>query len=298
MRVPLAQSTTRSAARAQRLVGVARAQLGGQPGQPRGEREDLHAAAGAHQRVQEQQQRARVGLHRARDVAEHDELARRLGAAAERALHGVAAGGQRAARQARAGRGPGRAGAGAAAASGGAGARWRSRRSARGPPRAPRGVIAAKSLRRRTSCALQPTCSGSPSAGAASAPGRASRRTRCACGERARVGARRGGGRGGAQEPGGGTRGRRARAPRGAPRAWCAATSRRRPGGSTSTWSSAAQRVGEPPGPTSRPASRRTRPKVTTWRANASLTAGRGGARLATSAASVSSRTARSPRGT
>ena len=170
MRVPLAQSTTRSAARASADLGVARAQLGGQARQARAEGEDLDAAPRADHRVQVEQQRAGVGLHRARHVAQHDELARRLRAPAKAPAHRVAAGGDRVARQARACRGRARAGARAAGASA---ARGRSVTIAAMSARAAAsssGVMAAKSLWRRTSCALWPMLSGSPSAGAASRP--------------------------------------------------------------------------------------------------------------------------------
>ena len=99
MRVPLAQSTTRAAARASACSGSRVSQLGRQPCQPRAEREHLDAATASDDRVQVEQQRARVGLHRARHVAQHDELARGLGPAAKAPRDGVAARGDRGARQ-------------------------------------------------------------------------------------------------------------------------------------------------------------------------------------------------------
>ena len=63
----------------------------------RAKRERLHPAARADGGVQEEEEGAGVGLHRAGHVAEDDELARHVLAREERALDGVAAGGERAA---------------------------------------------------------------------------------------------------------------------------------------------------------------------------------------------------------
>ena len=85
----------------ERRLGIARAELGRQPRQPRAERERLHAGPGADGRVQEQDERAGVGVHRAGHVAEHDELARHDLAGAVGPVDGVAAGAERVADQPR-----------------------------------------------------------------------------------------------------------------------------------------------------------------------------------------------------
>ena len=171
MRVPPAQSTTRSAARASASSGSRVLQLGGQPRQARAEREDLDAAPGADHRVQVEQQRAGVGLHRARHVAQHDELARRLACAGG---SGGAPGRRRWRSRrapARACRGRGRAGARRSRCERRAGASATIAAMSARAAASSSGVIAAKSLWRSTSWALWPMLSGSPSAGAASRPG-------------------------------------------------------------------------------------------------------------------------------
>src|SRR2546421_716942 len=80
-----------------RLLRVACLELLGQPMQPRSEREHLHAATRADDRVQEEEQRPGVRLHRARDVAQDDQLARNLDSPPKRTLDGVAAAPERAA---------------------------------------------------------------------------------------------------------------------------------------------------------------------------------------------------------
>ena len=231
------------------------------------------------------------------DVAEHDELARRLVAAPVAALD--------AARR----RSPASCAPGARRCSAGprrCGASRRERRRGRSISIAPirragrRELLAASSP--RSPCGAGPRAgsrrcsSGSPSASRrprrpARRGARAARCAACAAGpraarggrDRARAGTRRG------------TRGRTARAPRGAPRASCAASSRRRPAASSSTAVEAAQRVGEAARRRPRcPASRSTRPKVTTSRIEASLTAPAAAATARasrTSSTTVSSRT-------
>ena len=164
----------------ERLLGVAGPQLGRQARQARAEGEDLDAAAGAHGRVEVEQQRAGVGLHRARHVAQHDELARRLacagGSGARTGSPPVAIEPRASARRSRTC--PRR-----------WGCRRRERRRGRRAATAEMslraaanssGVIAAKSLRRRTSCALVPISSGSPLGRRVAARPCASRRTRWA----------------------------------------------------------------------------------------------------------------------
>ena len=67
-----------SAAAASAASGSRDAELARQPREPRAERERLDAAPGAARRVQVEQQRPGVRLHRAGDVEQQDELARRL----------------------------------------------------------------------------------------------------------------------------------------------------------------------------------------------------------------------------
>ena len=93
--MPLPQSVTASVHFSSADSGIARAELGRQPREPRAERERLHAGARPDGGVEEQHERARVGVHRAGDVAEDDELARHLLAGAVRAVDGVAAGAER-----------------------------------------------------------------------------------------------------------------------------------------------------------------------------------------------------------
>src|SRR2546429_3600002 len=81
------------------LLRVAGPELLRQPVQPRSEREHLHTATRADDRVQEEEQRPGVRLHRARDVAQDDQLARNLDSPPKRALDGVASAPERAARQ-------------------------------------------------------------------------------------------------------------------------------------------------------------------------------------------------------
>src|SRR4249919_2620364 len=84
---------------AQRGLRVAALEIRRQPGQARAKGERLDAAPRAHQRVEKEHERAGVGLHRAGDVAEHDELARDLNATAERPLDRLAAGAERSAHE-------------------------------------------------------------------------------------------------------------------------------------------------------------------------------------------------------
>src|SRR4029077_1133417 len=86
--------------RRQRLLRIPCPELVCQPEQARAEHEYVDPAPGPDRGVQEEQQRSRVGLHRARDVAEQDELARHLDAAAERSLDRVTATSERTASQA------------------------------------------------------------------------------------------------------------------------------------------------------------------------------------------------------
>ncbi len=83
----------------ERRVRIARAELRGHPGQPGPERERLDAPAGAPRRVQVEEERPRVRRHRARDVEDQDELARRLHAPAEGPLERLAAGRERCAHE-------------------------------------------------------------------------------------------------------------------------------------------------------------------------------------------------------
>src|SRR5581483_12391176 len=79
----------------ERELRVAPAELLGQPGQAGAERERLHPAPAPEQAVDEEQDRARVRLHRPGDVAENDQLAVGLEPGTEGALDGVAAGRER-----------------------------------------------------------------------------------------------------------------------------------------------------------------------------------------------------------
>ena len=81
IRVPPDQSATASAARRQRAVGVAAAQLARHARQPRAEHERLDARAGGDARLHVLQQHPRVRRHRARHVAHQHEPARALCAA-------------------------------------------------------------------------------------------------------------------------------------------------------------------------------------------------------------------------
>ena len=74
------------------MLGIACAQVGREPREPRAERKGLHPAPRTDCGVEEEQQRPGVRLHRARDVAEDDELARHRLAVAERPVDGVATG--------------------------------------------------------------------------------------------------------------------------------------------------------------------------------------------------------------
>ena len=78
---------------------IATGQLGGEARQRRAEREHLDAGPGADRRVEEQQERARVRVHRPGDVAQDDQLSRDVLACAHRAHDGIAARAQRLADQ-------------------------------------------------------------------------------------------------------------------------------------------------------------------------------------------------------
>ena len=97
--MPPDQSLTRAAALRSARLRVAALEIGRQPSQARPEGERLDAAPRAHQRVKKEDERARVRLHRAGDVTEHDELARHLHATAERPLDRLAAGAERGAHE-------------------------------------------------------------------------------------------------------------------------------------------------------------------------------------------------------
>ena len=84
MRVPPAQSGTARAALASARSGSRPAQVRREPREARAERERLDVPSGAHRRLQEHHHRARVGLHRARDVDQVDELARHAASARAR----------------------------------------------------------------------------------------------------------------------------------------------------------------------------------------------------------------------
>src|SRR5439155_14688441 len=84
---------------AQGFDRIVRRELPGEAGEPRAERERLDSATGADGRVQVEDERPRVRLHRAGDVAEQDEPTGRLLPAAEGALERVTACGDRAAGQ-------------------------------------------------------------------------------------------------------------------------------------------------------------------------------------------------------
>ena len=86
---------TRAAAASSAASGSRVAELRRDPRQPRAERERLDPAPRAARRVQVEQQRPRVRLHRAGDVEDQHELPRSVGPAAERALDRVAAGRER-----------------------------------------------------------------------------------------------------------------------------------------------------------------------------------------------------------
>ena len=76
MRVPPDQSATARATRGERLVGIPARELPRDAGQARAEEEGLDAAVeAAREGVEEEEQQARVALHRAADVGEHDERA-------------------------------------------------------------------------------------------------------------------------------------------------------------------------------------------------------------------------------
>ena len=160
IRVPLDQSGAVAAARWIARSGLRDRERAGQAGEPRGEHECLGVARAAGGAGQELEVGARVGLHRARDVAQQDHAAARHAAAAACEPDRVA-GGVRCCRAAsgacRSARRGGRARSGASAGSGwpsraapSAGRAWRAlrataRRSAssaapprRWPPRAPR----------------------------------------------------------------------------------------------------------------------------------------------------------------
>ena len=162
IRVPLPQSTHRLGALLERRLRVAGRELRREPRQPRAEGERLDTSARADGRVQEEEQRARVGVHRAGHVAEHDELARHVLARAIGPVDGVAAGAQRAADEpphvehvaARVGRRRREARSGLVRAIVGISRRTRRYSS---------GVISAKSFSRSSSCAEAPSSSGSPS---------------------------------------------------------------------------------------------------------------------------------------
>ena len=187
IRVPLDQSGAAAAARWIARSGLREASARVSARQPRGEHERLGVRAAARGAGQELQVGARVGLHRARDVAQQHEPARDDAPAPAREPDRVAAGAQAAAQRAahvdRAGRGaPARSGACAAAASrpraatsAGRAARARAARARRSACRraAPRRWPAPAARRPR------PRPSSSPGRAAATAPrGRAARRRR------------------------------------------------------------------------------------------------------------------------
>ena len=146
IRVPLDQSGAARGGALDRALRVAGGQRAGQAGQPRGEHERLGVRAAAGGAGQELQVGARVGLHRARDVAQHHEPPADDAPAPAREADRVAAGAQ-AARAASgacrcAGRGaPARSGACAAAAS-----------RARGATSAGRAARARAARARRSAC--------------------------------------------------------------------------------------------------------------------------------------------------
>ena len=198
MRVPPDQSCTRAAAACEAVSGVARAELRRQPRQPRAECERLDTASRAARRVQVQQQRACVGLHRARDVEDQDELARRV----DRLRKARCTGSPPVASEARTSRARRARALSSRVAGGGcaaAAARPRSPGSASGPARTPRA-----SSRRSPSCAgarprssaprlVSPPSSSGPGPGGAALPSLATLRRRL---RRGRCGRHRG-----AEEP-------------------------------------------------------------------------------------------------
>ena len=76
MRVPPAQSSTADADARERDVDVAVLEVAGDVGEAGAEHQRVHAMAVVGDRVQEVQQHARVAVHRARDVAQHDQRRR------------------------------------------------------------------------------------------------------------------------------------------------------------------------------------------------------------------------------
>ena len=95
MRVPLPQSTAISFARASAASGSRVARSGVSRVRRVPNANASTPRAGPHDRVQVEEQRPRVRVHRARDVAEHDELARDGLARLPRLLDRLAAGAQR-----------------------------------------------------------------------------------------------------------------------------------------------------------------------------------------------------------
>ena len=100
IRVPLDQSGRGGRGALDGALGVARGQRAGQAGQPRGEHEGLGVRPAAGGAGQELQVGARVGLHRARDVAQHHQPAAGDAAPAAREADRVAAGAQAGAQRA------------------------------------------------------------------------------------------------------------------------------------------------------------------------------------------------------
>src|SRR4029079_8800060 len=94
---PAAPVDDRLGAPRERGVRVARREVGGQPREARPERERLDAAPRPDDGMEEEEQRPRVAVHRARDVAQHDELARHVLPRPERPVERIAARAQRAA---------------------------------------------------------------------------------------------------------------------------------------------------------------------------------------------------------
>src|SRR3954467_8236466 len=97
IRVPLDQSGAAGPAPSQAGPRAPPPRRRGQPGQPRGEDEGLGPRAASRRALQELEVGARVGLHRARDVAQQHEPPRLLAPPAPRPADRVAAGAQAAA---------------------------------------------------------------------------------------------------------------------------------------------------------------------------------------------------------
>ena len=171
MRVPPLQSSTAAAARAQRPVGVAPAQLAGHAREPRAEHERLHPGPRGHARLHVLQQHAAVRRHRAAHVAHEHEPPRPRRLLAVAALEQLAAGAQRGAdRRAQVvllAPAPGRrpcAGSGASARAARSGA------AAAAPPRARRPCRRRSPSPRSSSSSLHAAGAGMSSAPGASLP--------------------------------------------------------------------------------------------------------------------------------